>query len=161
MSLLRRLLALPPLALGLYLGLTVVVSGFALGSFAKIFQPYLAVVYDYRTEALMVCGQVAFQWLFMVRRSWPERKTYAVIALTISGLGSILLLPLLAYAAIWGTKVPAALAYFLGVVAIIFIAHHRLIQREQLPNILTATWVLYRLLLLAYLTSKHLDVRRP
>ena len=100
----------------------------------------------------MVCGQVAFQWLFMVRRSWPERKTYAVIALTISGLGSVLLFPLLAYAAIWGAQAAAALAYFSGVVAIIFVAHHQLIRRERLPNILTATWVLYRLLLLAYLT---------
>lgn len=152
LSLLRRLLALPPLALGLYLALTVVASGFALGSFAKLIQPYLVVAYDYRTEALMVCGQVVFQWLFMVRCSWPERKTYAVIALTISGLGSFLLFPLLAYAAIWGAQAAAALAYFSGVVAIIFVAHHRLIRRERLPNILTATWVLYRLLLLAYLT---------
>lgn len=149
---LRRLLALRPLGLGLYLALTVVASGFALGSFAKIIQPYLAVAYDYRTEALMVCGQVLFQWLFMVRSSWPERKTYAVIALTISGLGSVLLFPLLAYAAIWGAPAAAALVYFFGVVAIIFIAHHRLIRRERLPLILAATWVLYRLLLLAYLT---------
>jgi hypothetical protein len=64
----------------------------------------------------------------------------------------VLLFPFLAYAAIWGTKAATALAYFAGVVAIIFIAHHRLIQRERLPNILTATWVLYRMFLLAYLT---------
>ena len=151
-SLLSRLLALPPLALGLFLVLTVVASGFSLGSFAKIIQPYLVVAYDYRTETMMVCGQVAFQWLFMVRNSWPERRTYAVIALTISGLGSVLLFPILAYAAIWGVKAASALAYFAGVVAIIFFAHHRLIRRERLPTILTATWALYRLLLLAYLT---------
>jgi len=152
MSFLRRMLALPPPAMALYMVVAIGVSAFALASFATLIPSYLAVGYDYRTEALMVSGQVLFQWMFMGRCSWPQRGKYAVIALTISLLGSLLLFPLLAYDAILGASEPLAVAYFFGVVAVIFAAHHHLVKAEGLPALLAVTWVVYRLLLLAYLT---------
>jgi hypothetical protein len=42
----------------------------------------------------MVVGQVLFQWCILWRRSWRERLDYALI-LFVSGLGSVLLWPLL------------------------------------------------------------------
>jgi hypothetical protein len=71
---LRWILSLRALAFFAYICFCVCVSGFALGSFAKIVRGYLAVDYDYQTEALMVAGQVIFQWLFMIKSSWSERK---------------------------------------------------------------------------------------
>lgn len=150
---LRWILSQSSLALFAYLCFCVAISGFALGSFAKIIQEYLAVDYNYRTETLMVIGQVVFQWLFMRKSSWSDRKKYAVIALAISMLGSLLLLPLLAYSSIYGVSETVAVAYFFCVVGIIFLAHHKLIKDERLPTVLTFTWVLYRLLLLAYLIT--------
>jgi hypothetical protein len=152
----RWILSLRSFALFAYLCFCVGISGFALGSFAKIIQGYLAVDYNYRTETLMVIGQVIFQWSFMSRASWLERKKYAVIALTISMLGSLLLLPLLpllAYARLYGVSETVSLAYFLCVVVTIFLAHHKLIKYKRLPTVLTFTWVLYRLLLLTYLIT--------
>ena len=148
---LRWLLSLKTPALTAYLCVCVATSAFALGSFAKIVQEYLATPYDYKTEGLMVLGQVAFQWLFMGKALWSERKTYAIIALTVSMIGSLLLIPLIVCQNIVMASSSFATAYFFLVVGIIFLIHRRLIIRVQLPAILTYTWVLYRVLLLAYL----------
>lgn len=126
-------------------------SAFALASFAKIIQRFLAVGYDYRTELLMVVGQVGFQWLFMLRTSWAERRTYAVVALSVSMIGSLLLLPLIVIHNASAVSPFFATIWFFGVVGVIFLIHHTLIVREKLPPHLTLTWVVYRLLLLAYL----------
>lgn len=148
---LRWILTLKIPALFAYFCFCVLISAFALGSFAKIVQEYLSTTYDYSTEGIMVLGQVAFQWLFMGKASWSERKTYAVIALTVSMIGSLSLLPLIAYHSIFAASSTWATAYFFVVVGVIFVIHHRLVVRKQLPAILTYTWVLYRFLLLFYL----------
>jgi len=80
-----------------------------------------------------------------------RRKKYAVIALSVSMIGSVLLTPLLAYGRIVGVSEIPAIGYFSGVVAIIFLTHHKLIKQATLPTVLTLTWVLYRILLLVYL----------
>ena len=134
-----------------YLLLCVGISGFALGTFAKLVQEHLAVEYSYQTEATMVLGQVLFQWLFMAKSSWSERISYATLALTVSMVGSILLFPLLAYAEFVDVSSLTATTYFAAVVLVIFSIHHWLIKINRLPRILTSTWVLYRLLLLTYL----------
>jgi hypothetical protein len=148
---LRWIFSLKLPALIAYLCFCVVISGFALGSFAKIIQEYLTTTYDYSSEGIMVIGQVAFQWLFMGRTTWLERKRYALIALGVSMIGSFLLLPLIAYHNIFTVSALFATVYFFTVVGIIFAIHHSLIRTEKLPTILTYTWVLYRILLLVYL----------
>ncbi|MFN5833595.1 MAG: hypothetical protein ACK56K_07380 [Akkermansiaceae bacterium] len=150
-DMLRWIFSLKLPALIAYLCFCVVISGFALGSFAKIIQEYLTTTYDYRTEGLMVLGQVAFQWSFMGNASWSKRKGYAIIALTVSMIGSLLLLPLIACHNIFTVSVLLATVYFFAVVTFIFAIHHSLIRTEKLPTILTYTWVLYRILLLIYL----------
>jgi hypothetical protein len=148
---LQWILTLQLPALFTYVCFCVAVSAFALGSFAKIVQEYLSTTYNYTTEGGMVLGQVAFQWLFMVKESWSERKAYAIIALTVSMVGSLLLLPLIAYHSFLAISSIWATAYFFLVVGVIFVIHRRLVVQKQLPAILTYTWVLYRLLLLVYL----------
>ncbi len=148
---LRWMLTLKIPALFAYLCFCVLISAFALGSFRKIVQEYLSTTYDYRTEGILVLGQVAFQWLFMGKASWSKRKVYAIIALTVSMIGSLLLLPLIAYQSFFSISSVWAAVYFFTVVGVIFVIHHSLIVRKQLPAILTYTWVLYRLLLLIYL----------
>jgi hypothetical protein len=133
-----------------YLAFCAGISAYALSSFAKMVQGYLAVQYEYRTELLMVVGQVGFQWLFMRQSSWAERRTYAILALSVSMIGSVLLLPLIAIHHLSAVAPVFATAWFFGVVAVIFCIHHVLLVRGKLPSRLTLTWVLYRLLLLAY-----------
>ena len=105
----------------------------------------------------MVMGQVGFQWLFMAKCSWLERKVYALIAITVSMIGSLLLLPLIAYNQIFTVSALEATAYFFVVVGIIFVVHHLFLTRQKLPIFLTFTWVVYRLLLLIYVVFPRRD----
>jgi hypothetical protein len=119
-----------------------------LASFATRIAPYLAVHYDWRLEIALVLGQVAFQWAFMFRRPRQEKLSYAWILICISGVGAILLWPLLAFGG--GASLLVTLGWFFGVVGIMFGVHWLLVVRHDLPKWLCASWVLYRLLLLAF-----------
>jgi len=136
-----------------YLVLCVVIAAYSLSSFVEIIREYVAIRYSYRDEALFVVGQVGFQWLFMRYSSWAERKRYMFIALTISMIGAVLLWPLLICYRVLPLPVVGAISYFVLVVCVIFVMHHRLIIANSLPRILTGTWILYRLLLLLFIVS--------
>ena len=129
----------------------ILISGFALSSFAKIIEEVLEVQYNFTTETLMVILQVPFQWLFMSRSSWHKKIVYLVIALSVSLIGSILLLPIIGISYIYSISNLIAISYFFLIVAIIFIIHFLLISQEKLPARLGITWVVYRCLILAYL----------
>lgn len=126
------------------------ISAYSLGSFVQIIERHLRIHYDYKTEAIMVVAQVGFQWLFMTRSSWEERVRYMFIALSVSMVGSLMLLPLLFCSSFWSISAVTATAYFFVVVGIIFVIHHRIIISNSLPKTLSGTWVLYRILLLIY-----------
>jgi hypothetical protein len=135
----------------LYCVACILISGFALSSFAKIIEDVLEVKYNLTTETLMVILQVPFQWLFMPRSSWHEKIVYLVIALSVSLIGSILLLPIIGISYIYSISNLIAIAYFFLVVAIIFTIHFLLISKEKLPARLGITWIVYRCFILAYL----------
>lgn len=120
-----------------------------LAAFADRISIYLAVRYDWRLELGLVVGQVLFQWLFLLRRPWVERLSYAWILIAVSTLGAVLLWPLLAF--VPRSAPPLGhVAWFFGVVAVMFVAHYALVARHQLPKRLCVTWVVYRLLILAF-----------
>jgi len=120
-----------------------------LAAFAALIQGYLAVHYDVRLEIGMVSGQVLFQWAFLWRRPRQDKFSYAWILIAVSALGAGLLWPLLLLLPEATPRV--AIAYFFGVVGIMFVVHWGLVRRHGLPAWLCATWVLYRLFLLAVL----------
>jgi hypothetical protein len=136
--------------LTLYLLACALISAFALSSFASVIQEYLSVEYSFGTELFMVMGQVAFQWLFMFSESWTARKDYMVVALSVSMVGSLMLLPLILFHSMNGISPSLAVTYFFAVVAAIFVIHFHLIKKLLLPKVLTITWVVYRLFLLIY-----------
>lgn len=123
-----------------------------LATFATIIAAHLRIQYDFWFELGMVIGQVLFQWAVMWRRSWTERIRYAFVLIFVSLLGATLLWPMLGYHLRVSTLSPLlATAYFFGVVGVMFAVHWWLVKkREKLPVILCATWVVYRLLILAY-----------
>jgi len=133
-----------------YLVWCVGISAYTLGSFTEIVEPYLAVRYDYKREAIMVAGQVVFQWIFMSKSSTEERMRYMFIALTVSMIGSLMLLPLVLCDRLATVSALTATAYFLVVVGLIFGLHYQLVMRNSLPSILCYTWVLYRSFLLLF-----------
>ncbi len=135
-------------AVGAFL-IALVVIAKTLAAFAAIIETYLAVHYDYRLEIGMVTGQVLFQWALLRQKPREDKLSYAWILIAVSALGAILLWPLLVF--VPGATPLAAIAYFFGVVGIMFAVHWVLVSRYALPSWLCATWVLYRLLLLVVL----------
>jgi hypothetical protein len=125
-----------------------------LSSFALIIQQYLAIKYDLWFELGMVVGQVVFQWCVLWRRSWRERYDYALILIAISSLGAVLLWPLLLMNHISPASPRVAIGYFFIVVGIMFAVHWMLVVRAKLPKIVCATWVVYRLLILAFILKR-------
>ena len=134
-----------------YVTCCVAISGLVLGSFVQIVERFIAARYDYWTEMFFVIAQVPFQWIIMRRSAWHARYRYAVIALGVSLVGSIALMPLLLYHHIAGASPFIATLYFCAVVAGIFTLHAVAIERERLPRLLTLSWVVYRLGILAFL----------
>ena len=120
-----------------------------LARFARIIQPYLAIDYDLRFELGMVVGQILFQWIVLAKQTWADRLECAAVLLAVSALGATLLWPLLAYHAASPVVPLVAVAYFVGVVGVMFVVHWRLVVRAGLPIHLCLTWVLYRLFLLS------------
>jgi len=127
------------------------ISAYALSEFVQIIQKYLAVNYDFKMEIIAVTGQVGFQWLFMQSCIWAARLQYMLLALTVSMIGSVLLLPLIFYNWLATVSSSFAIGYFACVVLSIFIIHHCLIRQNKFPARLSLTWILYRVLLMAFL----------
>jgi hypothetical protein len=122
-----------------------------LATFAAIIQSHLRIEYDLWFELGMVIGQVLFQWAVLFRASWRERIRYAFVLIAVSLLGATLLWPMLAYHLRVAALSPlSATVWFFGVVGVMFAVHWWLVKREKLPVKLCATWVVYRLLILAY-----------
>ena len=132
--------------------LCVTVTAFCLQRFASLIAHLLSVEYNYLFEVVMVLGQVAFQWLVMFKSSWQERFRYLFIVLSISFMGSVLLIPLLIFSTYEAVETKTALAYFFSVVLVMFLTHREWLKRADLPWFLTYTWVLYRIFLLVFIT---------
>ncbi len=129
--------------------LAVVVIAKTLAAFAVLVRGYLAVHYDWKLELGLVVGQVLFQWMVLLRRTWQERFSYAWVVIAVSSLGAALLWPLLVLAKFASPL--AAVGYFFCVVAVMFAVHARLVGRHGLPWWLSGTWVVYRAILLVVL----------
>lgn len=122
----------------------------SLSAFAAIIRGYLAIDYNLWFELGMVVGQVLFQWCVLWRRTWKERIDYAGVLILVSSIGALLLVPLLLLHRAAPVTPVLAVGYFFTVVAVMFGVHLALVMRLALPKILCATWVLYRLCILAY-----------
>lgn len=132
----------------------VVATAKTLAAFASIIQQYLAIKYDLWFELGMVVGQVLLQWCVLWRRSWRERLHYAGTLILVSTVGSMLLWPLLLLHHVAGVIPRVAVFYFFAVVAVMFALHWQLVHRRGLPMRLCATWVVYRLLILAVVLKR-------
>lgn len=129
----------------------IAISAFSLNHFAKIIDGVLTIEYNYQFELCMVLGQVFFQWLIILKAPWEERFTYLFCVLSVSMIGSILLLPLIVLNAYWQIELMWAVIYFFSIVLVMFFVHRSLIKKVNLAWYLTYTWVLYRVLLLVYI----------
>ncbi len=131
-----------------YLIFAWLVSSLVLNSYAQLFHPLVPQTTFYR-EFFICGGQILFQMVF-VRIIKPARVLhYLGNMMTVSLIGSLLLLPLLLVSGI-GTHISPelALVWFGVVVSFMLYIHKKRVRMLGIHWSASASWVLYRLIVL-------------
>ena len=100
----------------------------------------------------MCGGQIVFQGLVLLLFVKDKILSYIGNMITVSLIGSLLLIPILLASIIAVTGTVFLVSYFLLVVGFMILQHQERVSNLQLPTYLTLTWILYRLLWVPILT---------
>ncbi len=103
-------------------------------------------------ETVLILGQIVFQSLFLINYNKKDRLNYIGNLMTVSLMGSLLLIPLLLVNSVINLSEWLLLIGFGSVVIIMFLEHYRRVKLLQLPNYLSYTWVFFRILVLIIIT---------
>lgn len=130
----------------LFIGFATVITAIVLYHYAALI-PVLPQANSTR-EVLIALGQLAFQSLFILKQDKKTILNYAGNLMTVSLMGSLLLLPMLLLQTIVNVPENVILVWFATTVFIMFMEHFRRIKILELPPYLCFTWVVYRLIIL-------------
>ncbi|WP_340202177.1 DCC1-like thiol-disulfide oxidoreductase family protein [Ascidiimonas sp. W6] len=103
---------------------------------------------NFYLELLIVLGQIPFQLVFLNSKKSKVIINYIGHLMTVSLFGSLLLLPMLIINLFISLPVHTLIIYFLMVATFMLFHHKKRVENLALPMRLTATWILYRILLL-------------
>lgn len=118
-------------------------TSLALTSYTNLLIPFVPES-SFSREFLICGGQVVFQGLIVLMLRKDSVITYLGNLMTISLAGAILLLPAFLLTSFITTPL-FFLLYFVVVVGLMFLEHLRRTSLLQLPWIISASWVAYRL----------------
>lgn len=99
-------------------------------------------------EALMAIGQIGFQFMFISKLKFETQFNYIGNLMTISLMGSLILVPALIINSLFNLPEIALLTWFGLIVIFMLYEHMRRVDILELPKHLSATWILYRVLVL-------------
>ncbi len=99
-------------------------------------------------ETLLTFGQIIFQSVFLTKLDRKKSLNYIGNLMTVSLMGSLILVPILLLNTIVNIPENTLLAWFGITVLIMFIEHYRRIKILELPTYLSYTWVIYRIIIL-------------
>lgn len=103
---------------------------------------------NFGRELLLALGQIGFQFLFIQKVSKQKQLIYIGNLVTVSVMGSLLLIPLLLLNQFILINEYVILGWFALTVNLMILEHYRRVGLLQLPKFLTLTWVLYRIIAL-------------
>jgi hypothetical protein len=129
----------------------IVITTLVLERFSDFIAHLLDVDYDWKFELAMVTGQMIFQALFILKRGVREIIAYTSRLLLVSLVGSLLLLPAIAWNCIYVHHDLVNLGWFFSVAVVMFFLHKQYIDELRWPWYLCYTWVLYRLIILIFI----------
>lgn len=135
----------------LYISLSIVFTAFVLFYFSELL-PKLPKT-NIAREFILATGQMVFQSLFLVKKDKQTILNYLGNLMTVSLLGSIILVPIICLNSIIKLPETIILGWFACTVLIMFLEHSRRIQILELPKHLTYTWVLYRIIALVFIIN--------
>ncbi len=99
-------------------------------------------------EVLLTFGQIIFQSIFILTLDKKVVLNYIGNLMTVSLIGSLLLIPILLLDTIINIPENLFLIWFGLTVFVMFTEHYRRIKILELPTYLTYTWVVYRMIVL-------------
>ncbi|KQB43364.1 hypothetical protein [Flavobacterium aquidurense] len=104
-------------------------------------------------EVALAFGQIIFQSLFLLKFDKKTIMNYAGNLMTVSLMGSLILVPILIVSQFINFPAIFILGWFAITVLIMFTEHIRRIKILKLPHYLCYTWVLYRILALTLILN--------
>jgi len=135
----------------LYILFTVLITTIVLFNFSKSisFLPQSSM----GRETILAFGQILFQSFFLINHSKKDRLNYIGNLMTVSLMGSIILLPSLIINNYINISETILMLWFSITVIIMFFEHFRRVNLLKLPKHLTFTWLVYRLIILPFLIN--------
>jgi len=130
-----------------YLGFTWILTSITLSAYAPLLSGLVPVGSAYR-EYLICGGQILFQGVIIGMIDGKKRWDYLGNMMSISFVGSLLLLPVLLLAQWLNIHPILYAAWFIAVAGLMLMEHTRRCRLLALSWKLTASWVLYRVIVL-------------
>lgn len=135
----------------IFIGFALIVTTFTLFSYSNLI-PNLPKSSIFR-EALLAFGQIIFQSVFILKLDKRTITNYAGNLMTVSLMGSILLMPMLVLNQFLNIPETMVLSWSGITVLIMFAEHSRRIKILNMPFYLSYTWVLYRIIALVLILN--------
>jgi len=104
-------------------------------------------------ELLLATGQIVFQSIFLKRFDRKTILNYIGNLMTVSLLGSLLLMPIIITNSFFKINETVVLLWFGTTVLVMLREHSRRVTLLELPKWVTATWILYRIIALFLLLN--------
>ena len=132
-----------------YIILAVFFTATILFKYAQLF-PFFA-KNNFVIELLLALGQIGFQWLFIQNINRQKQLNYIGTLMTVSVLGSLILMPMLIFNHYYESQIYLLYAWFIATATAMRFDHYRRVKILELPKRLSFSWVLYRVLALGIL----------
>ena len=130
----------------IFIAFALMITTFALFAFSNLI-PNLPKSSILR-ELILALGQIIFQSIFLLKLDKKTMINYAGNLMTVSLMGSLILLPIVLLNEVIILPKNLILGWFASTVLIMFMEHFRRIKILNLPFYLSYTWVIYRIIAL-------------
>jgi hypothetical protein len=137
----------------IYIGFATLITTLVLYNFSNLISllPKSTIV----RELILAMGQIIFQVLFLMKSDQKIILNYIGNLMTVSLMGSLLLIPILIINSIFTVSELIPLTWFGVTVLLMLIEHSRRIKILELPFYLSITWVIYRIIALLLILNLH------
>ncbi|KAF2513431.1 thiol-disulfide oxidoreductase DCC family protein [Flavobacterium foetidum] len=133
----------------LFIGFALTVTTFVLFGYSNLIPnlPKSSII----RETFLAFGQIVFQSLFLMKFDKQTIINYAGNIMTVSLMGSLILIPILFLSQFVQLPEMIILGWFGITVFIMFLEHFRRVKILKLPFYLSYTWILYRIIALIFI----------
>ncbi|SEE34265.1 hypothetical protein SAMN04487765_2205 [Tenacibaculum sp. MAR_2010_89] len=130
----------------LYIVFSILMIAYVLLTFSNLI-PSLPIA-NYQRELIITASQIVFQMLFLLKIDSKTIINYVGNLMTVSLIGCLGILQLVLLNEVINIPEIIVVISFMGIVSLMFFEHKRRVKLLKLPNYLSYTWIIYRLIVL-------------